>query len=147
MPKYNKGANAERELIKILDKVGFSVLRVAGSGVNPIPCPDVVALKNGRIIAFECKAKKGEYLAITHEQLDEEILWAEKAGAEFVVAWKVPRSGWLFFKAENFRKRNQLLSAAFCLSPYDEELLALVKGRGWQAGYLFIFNKRSLNWV
>ena len=49
-------------------------------------------------------------------------------------------------QAENFRKRDQLLSAAF-LSPYDEELLALVEGRGWQAGYLFIFNKRSLNWV
>lgn len=107
MPRYNKGANAERELIKILDKEGFAVLRVAGSGVNPIPCPDVVALKKGRIIAFECKAKKGEYLSIAHAQLEEEIDWSEKAGAEFIVAWKVPRKGWLFFKAEDFRKTDK----------------------------------------
>ncbi len=107
MVRYNKGANAERELIKILDNMGFAVLRVAGSGVNPIPCPDVVALKNGKIIAFECKAKKGEYLAIKLEQMDEEVEWAKKAGASFVVAWKVPHNGWLFIKPENFRKTDK----------------------------------------
>jgi Holliday junction resolvase len=105
MPRYNKGANAERELIKDLDKLGFAVLRVAGSGVNPLPCPDVVALKNGKIIAFECKAKKGDYLSITHEQMEEEIGWSKKAGALFLIAWKVPRKGWLFFRSENFRKK------------------------------------------
>jgi len=104
MPHYNKGANAERELIKILDSKGFAVLRVAGSGVNPLPCPDVVALLNGLIIAFECKAKKGDYLAIKLEQMDEEVGWAKKAGALFVVAWKVPHGGWLFIKPEVFRK-------------------------------------------
>ncbi len=102
MVNYNKGANAERELIKMLDSKGFAVLRVAGSGVNPLPCPDVVALLKGKIIAFECKARKGAYLPIPKEQLDEEVSWAEKAGAEFVVAWKVPRAGWIFLKKENF---------------------------------------------
>ncbi len=107
MPHYNKGANAERELIKIFDSKGFAVLRVAGSGVNPLPCPDVVALLNGKIMAFECKAKKGDYLAIKIEQMDEETSWAKKAGAMFFIAWKVPHKGWLFIKPEVFRKTDK----------------------------------------
>ena len=107
MVHYNKGANAERELMKILFLRDFAVLRVAGSGSNPLPCPDLVALKNGKILAFECKAKKGKYLAISHEQMDEETSWAKKAGAIFIVAWKVPRKGWLFFKSTDFRKKNK----------------------------------------
>lgn len=102
MPHYNKGANAERELIKILFNKGFAVLRVAGSGVSPLPSPDVVALKKGRILAFECKAWQGDYLAIPVTTMKEEVNWARIAGAEFFVAWKIPRAGWLFVKFENF---------------------------------------------
>ncbi|MDD3159438.1 MAG: Holliday junction resolvase Hjc [Candidatus ainarchaeum sp.] len=107
MARNAKGANAERELIKLLDKIGYAVLRVAGSGVNPLPCPDVVALKNGKIIAFECKARKGNYLAIEIEQMQEEINWAKKAGAIFLIAWKVPFKGWILLKPQDFVLRNK----------------------------------------
>lgn len=107
MGRYNKGANAERELLKLLDTNGFAVLRVAGSGSNPLPCPDAVALKNGKAIAFECKAKKGIYLAISIEQIEEELAWAKKAGAKFLVAWKIPRKGWVFLDISSFRKRGK----------------------------------------
>jgi len=112
MTHYNKGANAERELIKELHAAGFAVTRVAGSGVNPLPCPDVIALKAGRIIAFECKAWKGKYLAIKHESMEDESGWAKTAGGEFYVAWKVPREGWLFVKKDHFHKtpKNYMLS-------------------------------------
>jgi len=112
MTHYDKGANAERELIKELHSAGFAVTRVAGSGVNPLPCPDVIALKKGKIIAFECKAWKGNYLAIPHENMDDEKEWAIIAGAEFFVAWKIPREGWLFIKSEHFHKtgKNYMLS-------------------------------------
>ncbi len=102
MPHYNKGANAERELIKALFDKGFAVLRVAGSGVSPLPSPDVVALKSGRILAFECKAWRGDYLAIPVVTMNDEVNWARVAGAEFFVAWKIPRAGWLFIKFEHF---------------------------------------------
>ncbi len=107
MSHYNKGANAERELIKRLYAEGFAVTRVAGSGVNPLPCPDVIALKKGKIFAFECKARKGDYLAIPHVNLDDEVEWARIAGAEFFVGWKVQREGWFFFKKKLFRKKNK----------------------------------------
>ncbi len=102
MAHYNKGANAERELIHTLSNLGFAVLRVAGSGVSPLPSPDVVALKNGRILAIECKAWKGKYLAIPTVTMNDEINWAKTAGAEFFVGWKIPREGWLFVRAEHF---------------------------------------------
>ncbi|MFA5357435.1 MAG: Holliday junction resolvase Hjc [archaeon] len=112
MTHYNKGANAERELIKELFRAGFAVTRVAGSGVNPLPCPDVIALKKGRIIAFECKAWKGNHLAIPHINMAEEVGWAETAGAEFFIAWKVPNAGWLFVRADAFHKagKNYMIS-------------------------------------
>jgi holliday junction resolvase Hjr len=111
MARNNKGANAERELIKMLDKLEYAVLRVAGSGVNPLPCPDAVALKNGKILAIECKARKGDYLAIETSQMQEEINWAKKAGANFWIAWKVPFKGWLFLTPEQFtlREKNYMI--------------------------------------
>ena len=98
MAHYNKGANAERELIKAFFDKGFAVLRVAGSGVSPLPSPDVVALKSGRIIAIECKAWKGNYLAIESKTFLDEVNWAKTAGAEFFVGWKVPHKGWFFIQ-------------------------------------------------
>ena len=102
MAHFNKGANAERELIHTLSDMGFAVLRVAGSGVSPLPSPDVVALKCGRILAFECKAWKGAHLAIPIVTFNDEVNWAKTAGAEFFVGWKIPREGWLFVKSEHF---------------------------------------------
>jgi holliday junction resolvase Hjr len=129
MAHYNKGANAERELIKDLDRHGFAVLRVAGSGSNPLPCPDVVALKAGKAIAFECKAKKGKYLPISIEQIDEEVAWAHNAGVKFVVAWKVPRKGWLFLNISSFRRKNKnfmiTLDEAFEKAISFESLISL----------------------
>ena len=112
MAHYNKGANAERELIHILFDNGFAVLRVAGSGVSPLPSPDVVALKNGKILAFECKAWKASSLAIPLADMDDEINWAKTAGAEFFIAWKIPREGWLFVRHYHFHKtlKNYMLS-------------------------------------
>jgi Holliday junction resolvase len=112
MTHYNKGASAERELIHTLSDLGFAVLRVAGSGVSPLPSPDVVALKNGRILAIECKAWKGNYLAIPIGTMNDEVNWARTAGAEFFVGWKIPRAGWLFVKFEHFRNagKNYMIS-------------------------------------
>ena len=112
MSHYNKGASAERELIKTLFNQGFAVLRVAGSGVSPLPSPDVVALKDGRILAFECKAWKGKHLAIETKTFNDEVQWARTAGAHFFVAWKIPREGWLFITPESFHNagKNYLIS-------------------------------------
>jgi len=98
MVYHAKGANAERELMHLFFDAGFSVVRIAGSGTSPLPAPDIIALKKGRIIAVECKARKAQNLAVSVAQIGELSDWAERAGAEAFVGWKIPRKGWFFLK-------------------------------------------------
>ena len=100
---YIKGAQAERDLAKKLKERGFSVIRAAGSGGN-ISTPDLVAIKDGRILAFECKAwktkprlKKGEY--------DEFIRWCKRANAIGFMAWK-NGTDWLFLNSKKIKNSN-----------------------------------------
>ena len=104
MARYAKGANAEREMARILWDYGFAMVRAAGSGKSTLPSPDMVAVKNGRIIAFECKAWKGKYLNIEHEQMDELVQWCKMANAEFFIAWKVPHKGWFLINKKDMKK-------------------------------------------
>ncbi|HIH21198.1 MAG: hypothetical protein J4478_04260 [Candidatus Diapherotrites archaeon] len=107
MPAYRKGANAERELIKILWNNGFATLRAAGSGVTPLPSPDLVALSAKKKLGFECKAWNSSYLNLSIEQFLTTKQWCSIAGADFFVAWKIPNKGWLFIKPENFSRRDK----------------------------------------
>jgi len=104
MTFYVKGANAERELIRMFFNAGFSVARVAGSGSSSLPCPDLIALSKNKKFAFECKAWKNNYLHIDLIQFSETLKWSQNAGLDFLVAWKIPRKGWLFLKPNAFRK-------------------------------------------
>jgi len=79
-------------------KQGFSVVRIAGSGTSPLPAPDIIAIRKGRIIAVECKARKTKNLAVSVGQVGELLDWAKKAGAEPLIGWKIPRKGWFFLK-------------------------------------------------
>ncbi len=112
MTRYEKGANAERKLIKELYSRGMSVVRVAGSGKNVLPAPDIVALSKSKKLAFECKAWDASYLNISIGQMEEQLGWAERAGAEFFVAWKVSRKGFLFLDPKEFVKagKNYVIS-------------------------------------
>lgn len=112
MTRYNKGANAERELIKVLWANGFATVRAAGSGVTPLPSPDLITLGNGRKVAFECKAWDSSYLNIPIEQFLTTKQWCSIAGADFFVAWKIPNRGWLFLKPSDFSRADK----NFCIS-------------------------------
>jgi len=110
MARYNKGANAERQLIHRLFEAGFSVIRTAGSGKTPLPAPDIIALKRGRILAFECKAWKAKNLAIPVEQVEELLDWSEVAGAEPLIGWKIPRKGWFFLKSGQMKNTGKFFT-------------------------------------
>jgi len=110
MTRYNKGANAERELIKVLWANGFATVRAAGSGVTPLPSPDLITLGNGKKIAFECKAWDSTYLNIPIEQFTTTKQWCSIADADFFIAWKIPNKGWLFLKPEEFARNEKNFS-------------------------------------
>lgn len=107
MAHYNKGANAERELLHLLYNEGFAVVRVAGSGAAKFPEPDCLAFRKTQKFAFECKARSGRYLNIPKEQMESLVAWSEKAGMPAYVAWKIPRKGWLFIRPEDFVPRRK----------------------------------------
>jgi len=88
MTFYKKGANFERSLVKEFWKRGYASLRVAGSGSAPLSLPDIVAMKNGRIIAVECKTCSKESFYLKNSDIDELQEFSEVAGAEPFVAVK-----------------------------------------------------------
>ncbi|MCR4335167.1 MAG: Holliday junction resolvase Hjc [archaeon] len=104
MAHYNKGANAERELIRMFWKEGFAVARTAGSGKNALPMPDLIVLSKTRKIVIEAKAWRSDYLNINFEQMEELLKWKELSNAEVFVAWKYPNKGWFFIDPKHFNK-------------------------------------------
>ncbi len=97
---YRKGARAERELKEKLERLGFVVLRVAGSAK-----PDLIALGNGKVIFLECKS--GNKVVYMSSELEIEKKLAEKANAEFFVAVKLKRRGWKIFKLNELGKTDK----------------------------------------
>lgn len=99
--RYVKGATAERELAKFLKEQSFSVVRSAGSG-GSISTPDLVAIKGGRVLAFEIKSWS------TKPRLKEKEFkmfreWCEMAGAIGFFAWKKGKDDWVFLNIKNYK--------------------------------------------
>ena len=103
MHTYVKGANAERELTKLLKGKSFAVVRSARSG-GSISVPDVIAAKDGKILAFECKTWK-EKPRLKREEHAEFAEWCQRAGAIGFLAWR-NRGKWLFLDINNLKEKN-----------------------------------------
>jgi len=58
MTNYQKGAKFERDVVNEFWKHGWTAMRSAGSGTIGFPVPDVIGVKDKRIIAIECKATR-----------------------------------------------------------------------------------------
>ncbi len=94
--RYRRGASAERELIKMLEKAGFAVVRSAGSKKV-----DIIA-GNGRIyLCIEVKSTHEDRLYIRSEDYEKLMSFAERFGASPVIAVKFVNRGWRFFKLED----------------------------------------------
>jgi Holliday junction resolvase len=100
--RYVKGAQAERDLAKLLKNKSFSVIRAAGSG-SSISTPDLIAIKRGRILAFECKAWK-TVPRLKEKEYKDFLNWCKGAGAIGFLAWK--NKDWLFMNIKDLKKSN-----------------------------------------
>ncbi len=100
---YKKGARAERELMELLWKRGYAVVRSAGSGNTY--APDVIAIREGVVLAFECKAWKKKEVYIPSHQMEKMLEWRKRSGAELYLAWKYPYRGWFFIPIYLLTKR------------------------------------------
>ncbi len=100
--RYVKGASAERELAKILKQHSFSVIRAAGSG-GSISTPDLVAIKKGRVLAFEIKSWSTKP-RLKDDEYREFREWCETAGAMGFFAWRRKKNDWLFIDIKKYKK-------------------------------------------
>jgi Holliday junction resolvase len=93
---YAKGSRAERELIHFFTAHGFQVIRAAGSGVNSLS-PDILAFRQGRQYAIECKAWDSGSLSFEKEKVAQMKKWEEGTGITYYIGWRVNREGWFLF--------------------------------------------------
>lgn len=101
--RYSKGARSERELLNELYSRGYSVVRAAGSGVNSVS-PDLIAVKAGRGMVFECKAWDRGSLSIEPDKYESLRQWRDNALMDTFIAWRVNGQGWLFIKLDELTK-------------------------------------------
>jgi len=106
MAHYNKGAGYERELIKILVSTGFAAVRVAGSGRARTEQPDVLAGKNGKTFAFECKYSSSDYKSLSAEEVNSFFLFCTKFGCGAYLAFRFPNTPWKFMKITKDAEKN-----------------------------------------
>ncbi len=99
MRTYSKGARTERELMFMLQNNGYSVMRSAGSGVNSIT-PDIIAVRKGKGLAFECKAWEKSNITFEKEKIDVLKRWQSNTMMDTFIAWRSNGAGWLFVKLE-----------------------------------------------
>jgi len=100
-----KGSRTERELLHIFWKNNWMAIRVAGSGVMPFPCPDLLVGKKGRSLAIECKSGKTTRY-IEEKQLNELIEFAKGYGAESWIGIRFNNMEWRFLKPNQLGRTN-----------------------------------------
>jgi Holliday junction resolvase len=98
-----RGYDAERELVKKLRNEGFDALRIPVSAPSKEPFPDVFAVRDDTILAFEVKSqqryayyKRNQVLKL-HEFLKIHRYYPKRLA---VLAAKFKYKGWTFLIAE-----------------------------------------------
>ncbi len=104
MSYKSKGINAERELIHLFWKNNWTAVRVAGSGSQKYPSPDVLASNIERRLAIEAKISKDSYRHFKAKEIYELKDFSEKSGAEPWIAIKFNRKGWFFLSLEDLKE-------------------------------------------
>ncbi len=103
MKAYRKGYRSEREILRILSSHGYSCVRSASSGGFLTPV-DIVALKNGKTLAFEIKSW-AKMPRLDKKSLERFSAWAAKAGACSFLAW-YNRNEWRFLPLKDAAEGN-----------------------------------------
>ena len=103
MSRKSKGINAERELIHLFWKKGWSACRIAGSGSARYPSPDIIAGNNVRKLAIECKVTKDVRQYFTGKEISELQEFSRVFGAEPWVGVKFNNVDWYFLTLEDIK--------------------------------------------
>ncbi|UZE93577.1 MAG: Holliday junction resolvase [Candidatus Pacearchaeota archaeon] len=108
-----RGSDAERELLHLLSQQGFSVARVAGSGMISETSCDLFAGNGKKKYAIEVKISSSHKKYLRKEQISELIKFAKNFGLNPVVAIKFLRKGWWFITPNKIDKTEKGLVISF----------------------------------
>ena len=101
-----KGARAENELANILWEEGFAVIRgpSSGGGSRKRFQPDLVAIKDGNVVAIEVKARSDEGpVYLEAEQVVGLAEFARRAGGRAFIAFRARGGEWRFHPVESLQ--------------------------------------------
>lgn len=98
-----KGNRTERELFHMFFDSGWGISRIAGSGSTPLPAPDLIAGKAGRVLAIECKSGKGRRY-LKEKEVSELKEFSERFGAEAWIGARFDNEKWLFLEISKLGK-------------------------------------------
>ena len=98
-----KGTVAERELIAMFWKNGWSAMRAAGSGSTQFPSPDVIAGNAQRYLAIECKSVGCANKYFPPEELAQLEEFARGFGAEPWIGIRFSGKKWFFVNPEDMK--------------------------------------------
>ena len=104
MSLKSKGINAERELVHMFWGKNWACLRVAGSGSNKYPSPDILVGNKLRRMAIECKTTKDSKKYFEKDSIDALKMFAVVFGAEQWVAIKFKGHEWYFISLDDLKE-------------------------------------------
>lgn len=104
MSLKSKGINAERELVHMFWGKGWACLRIAGSGSNRYPSPDVLVGNKLRRLAIECKTTKDQKKYFEKKEIEALKKFAGVFGAEPWIAVKFKSHEWYFITTEDLKE-------------------------------------------
>ena len=96
-----RGVREERELVRLLDRLGFAVVRAPASGSRTrMDRPDVLAGRRGLILALEVKTTSQPLLYLKRKSVEQLVRFSERFGAKPLIAvkFKGKRRGWLLLE-------------------------------------------------
>lgn len=108
MSNKSKGINAERELVHKFWAQNYACLRIAGSGSNKYPSPDLLVGNNIRRLAIECKITKEDKKYFDKKNIAALKKFSGVFGAEPWVAIKFKGSDWLFISLNDLDESNKM---------------------------------------
>ena len=108
-----KGTRAERELLHLFWENEWAAMRSAGSGSTTRPSPDILAGKNRKTLAIECKSIKSKSHYFSKEEIDQLLIFSELFGAKPLIGMRFDNIGWYFLDLKDIppnKKGNYTIS-------------------------------------
>ncbi|MBS3123926.1 Holliday junction resolvase [Candidatus Woesearchaeota archaeon] len=101
MNRKAKGTRGERELVHFFNENGWACIRVAGSGSQRYPAPDILAANAVRRLAIECKVTKDSKKYFYEEEMEQLRTFSRNFGAESWIGVKFAGEEWYFLMLED----------------------------------------------